>query len=172
MLDHYKLQPYTTQPGSGTRSSFETLTHVTPGQAANVYNNNGGIFSQLSRSQGSIGFMSMNYVFEIQRDHEKYKDLKMVIVGDGAPSNDNLMVAATTMAFMAIPTMVSLSYNAVRSVPEGYRMAALGLGITVIMGMARVIGETMAIMMIAGNSTGGLNTSDGLGGFYFLQLEH
>ncbi|AUF83411.1 phosphate ABC transporter permease [Mesoplasma syrphidae] len=108
----------------------------------------------------------------------------------GAPSNDNLMVAGLTMAFMAIPTMVSLSYNAVQAVPEGYRFGSLGLGISkekttfsivrksawakiisaIIMGMSRVIGETMAIMMIAGNSTGGFNTTDGIIGFLFSSI--
>lgn len=91
----------------------------------------------------------------------------------GASSNDNLMVASLTMAFMAIPIMINLSYDAIKSVPFIYRDASLALGISkekttfniirksatpkiisaVILGMARVIGETMAIMMIAGNST-------------------
>ncbi|ATZ17091.1 phosphate ABC transporter permease [Williamsoniiplasma luminosum] len=108
----------------------------------------------------------------------------------GAPSNDNLMVAVITMTFMAVPTMVSLSYNAVQSVPSTYRFAALSLGVTkeqttfgiirksvntkiisaIIMGMSRVIGETMAIMMIAGNSVGGFDTTSGLGGFLFSSV--
>lgn len=108
----------------------------------------------------------------------------------GAKSNDNLMVAAFTMTFMAIPTMVSLSYNAVQAVPEGYRLASLGLGVSkekttfsvvrksattkiisaVIMGMSRIVGETMAIMMIAGNATGGFVTDSGLGGFLFSSI--
>ncbi|SYV95571.1 Phosphate transport system permease protein pstC, partial [Mycoplasma putrefaciens] len=91
----------------------------------------------------------------------------------GAYTNDNLMVAAITMAFMAIPIMVSLSYDAIQQVPIGYRDSSLALGISkekttfsivrksatpkiisaVILGMARVIGETMAIMMVAGNAT-------------------
>lgn len=97
----------------------------------------------------------------------------------GAPSNDNLMVAALTMTFMAIPTMVTLSYNALKSVPEGYRYGSLALGISrertafnivlksasakivtaVILGISRVIGEAMAIMMIAGNASGNFDTS-------------
>ncbi|MBY7704103.1 ABC transporter permease subunit [Vibrio harveyi] len=91
----------------------------------------------------------------------------------GAKTNDNLMVASLTMAFMAIPIMVSLSYDAIQQVPASYRDSSLALGISkekttflivrksatpkiisaVILGMARVIGETMAIMMIAGNAT-------------------
>ncbi|ATQ35390.1 phosphate ABC transporter permease [Mesoplasma entomophilum] len=108
----------------------------------------------------------------------------------GAPNNDNLMVASVTMTFMAAPTMISLSYNAVQSVPEGYRLGSLGLGISkekttfkiirksasakiisaIILGMARVIGETMAIMMIAGNSTGGFITNSGISGFLFSSI--
>ncbi|WP_031542015.1 phosphate ABC transporter permease PstA [Mesoplasma photuris] len=108
----------------------------------------------------------------------------------GAPSNDNLMVASFTMAFMAVPTMISLSFNAVQAVPESYRLGSLSLGISkekttfsiirktagpkiisaVIMGMARVIGETMAIMMIAGNATGGFVTDGGFTGFLFSSI--
>lgn len=107
----------------------------------------------------------------------------------GAPTNDNLMVAGFTMAFMAIPTMISLSYNAVRAVPDGYRFGSLGLGISkekttfsivrksartklvsaTILGMSRVLGETMAIMMIAGNATGNLNGT-GFGAFIFSSI--
>ncbi|ATZ16249.1 phosphate transport system permease protein [Entomoplasma freundtii] len=107
----------------------------------------------------------------------------------GAPSNDNLMVAALTMTFMAIPTMVSLSYNALKSVPEGYRYGSLALGISrektaftiilrsastkiitaVILGISRVIGETMAIMMIAGNASGGFDNSS-FSGFLFSSI--
>ncbi|PPE06439.1 phosphate ABC transporter permease PstA [Mesoplasma corruscae] len=108
----------------------------------------------------------------------------------GAPNNDNLLVAAVTMTFMAAPTMISLSYNAIKTVPEGYRLGSLALGISkekttfriirksatpqiitaVILGMARVIGETMAIMMIAGNSTHGLIVDGGVSGFLFSSI--
>ncbi|ATZ17863.1 phosphate ABC transporter permease PstA [Mesoplasma melaleucae] len=108
----------------------------------------------------------------------------------GAPNNDNLMVAAITMTFMAAPTMIILSYNAVQSVPDSYRLGSLGLGISkeqttfkiirksanakiisaVILGMARVIGETMAIMMIAGNSTGGFIKNSGISGILFSSI--
>ncbi|KEZ18978.1 phosphate ABC transporter permease PstA [Mycoplasma capricolum subsp. capricolum] len=108
----------------------------------------------------------------------------------GASSNDNLMVASLTMAFMAIPIMISLSYDAIKSVPFIYRDASLALGISkekttfniirksatpkiisaVILGMARVIGETMAIMMIAGNSTAWFDTNNGVSGFLFSSI--
>lgn len=107
----------------------------------------------------------------------------------GALSNDNLLAASLTMTLMAIPTMISLSYNAIKSVPDYYRMGSIGLGVSkektaftivirsiipkivsaVILGMSRVIGETMAIMMIAGNSSGKFNTSS-LGSFLFSSI--
>lgn len=107
----------------------------------------------------------------------------------GAPTNDNMMVAALTLTFMAIPTMVSLSYNAIKSIPEGDRLGSLALGISkqrtsfgivlrsarpkvisaIILGMSRVIGETMAVMMIAGNASGGFNNSS-LGAFLFSSI--
>lgn len=77
------------------------------------------------------------------------------------------------LAFMSIPTIITISEDAIRSVPWHYREAALALGATkwqtikkivlkaakpgiiaaVILGISRVIGETMAVMMITGNSS-------------------
>ncbi|ATG97822.1 phosphate ABC transporter permease [Mesoplasma lactucae ATCC 49193] len=109
----------------------------------------------------------------------------------GAMTNGNLMTASFTLSFMALPTMLSLTYNALQNVPDAYRYASLGLGISkeettfgivrrsstpkivsaVIMGMARVIGETMAVILIAGNSAAGLNTHDGFNGFIFSSVK-
>lgn len=109
----------------------------------------------------------------------------------GAITNGNLMTAAFTLSFMALPTMVSLTYNALQTVPDAYRFASLGLGISkeettfsivrrsvtpkiisaVIMGMARVIGETMAVILISGNSAAGLDTSNGFNGFIFSSIK-
>ncbi|QHX35786.1 phosphate ABC transporter permease [Spiroplasma sp. TIUS-1] len=113
-----------------------------------------------------------------------------IFVKMGASSSYNMMTASTTLAFMALPTMITLSINAIESVPESYRFASIGLGISkertthkivlksampkiigaIIMGMARIIGETMAVILIAGNSTSGLNTSDGFLGFIFSSI--
>jgi len=109
----------------------------------------------------------------------------------GSWTNTNLLTASFTLSFMALPTMISLSYNAIQSVPESYRLASLGLGITkeqttfkvvrksanakiisaVIMGMARVVGETMAVILISGNSAAGLNVQNGFNGFIFSPIK-
>jgi phosphate transport system permease protein len=112
----------------------------------------------------------------------------MVMCGASTPGN--MMTAAITLAFMALPTMMSLTIDAIESVPDGYRFASLGLGVTrekttfnvifktalpkiisaIIIGIARIIGETMAVIMIAGGSAAGLNANSGLGGFLFSSV--
>ncbi|AUF83410.1 phosphate ABC transporter substrate-binding protein [Mesoplasma syrphidae] len=84
-----KIIPYTTTPGSGTRSSFQTITNnqVTPGAASHAYNSNGAIFSQINYSAGSFGYLSMNYAINT-RDHQKFSNLKTAIIAkDGEEYN-------------------------------------------------------------------------------------
>lgn len=108
----------------------------------------------------------------------------------GAQSANNMMTASVTLAFMALPTMLSLSINAIEAVPDGYKFASLGLGLTkeratykvilkaalpkiigaIICGVARIIGETMAVILIAGNSPEGLDTNNGFTGFIFSSI--
>ncbi len=77
------------------------------------------------------------------------------------------------LTLMALPTIISISEDAIRSVPQSYRQASLALGATelqttwkvvvpsamsgivaaVTLGIGRVIGETMAVLMVTGNST-------------------
>ncbi len=76
------------------------------------------------------------------------------------------------LAFMAMPTMVSIAEDALHSVPKSYKEGAYALGATkwqtiyrvilpaassgimaaIMLGIGRVVGETMAVMMITGNS--------------------
>ncbi len=76
------------------------------------------------------------------------------------------------LAFMAMPTIVSIMEDALTAVPKTYREGAVALGATrwqtiwrvllpaassgmlaaVMLGIGRVIGETMAVMMITGNA--------------------
>ncbi len=82
------------------------------------------------------------------------------------------LTGSITLAFMAMPTIVSITEDALTAVPRGYREAALALGATrwqmmvrvllpaaasgivaaVMLGIGRVIGETMAVMMVTGNA--------------------
>lgn len=84
----------------------------------------------------------------------------------------NLFNAALMLAFMSIPTICSISEDAIYSVPNNLREASLALGAThwetiirvvlpasvsgvstaVILGMSRTIGETMVVLMAAGGA--------------------
>jgi phosphate transport system permease protein len=88
------------------------------------------------------------------------------------PTGLNMFNASLMLAFMSIPTICSLSEDAIYSVPGNLKEASLALGAThwdtivkvilpastsgistaVILGMSRAIGETMVVLMVAGNS--------------------
>ncbi|MCX5772377.1 MAG: phosphate ABC transporter permease subunit PstC [Candidatus Hydrogenedentes bacterium] len=88
------------------------------------------------------------------------------------PTGLTALTGAILLALMAIPTITSISEDAIRSVPRSYREASLALGATemqtvwrvtvpaglsgivaaVMLGMGRVIGETMTVLMVTGNA--------------------
>ncbi len=88
------------------------------------------------------------------------------------PTGLNLFNAALMLAFMSVPTICSISEDAIYSVPDNLREASLALGAThwetiakvvlpaaisgistaVILGMSRAIGETMVVLMVAGGA--------------------
>jgi len=87
-------------------------------------------------------------------------------------TGESLLVAAIVLSFMALPFIASTSAEAFRSVPAELREAAMAQGVTrwhairrivvtgamsgmfaaVALGFARAIGETLAVLMLAGNS--------------------
>jgi phosphate transport system permease protein len=84
----------------------------------------------------------------------------------------SLLAASIILAIMILPTITSISIDAIQAVPLLYKEGALAMGAThwqavrlvilpaarsgvvtaVILGMARAIGETMAVIMVAGNA--------------------
>jgi phosphate transport system permease protein len=88
------------------------------------------------------------------------------------PTGLNIVNASVILALMAVPTIASISEDALYAVPREYKEASYALGATrfetiarvtipaafsgiataVILGMARVIGETMVVLMVAGGS--------------------
>lgn len=91
----------------------------------------------------------------------------------------SLLAAIIVLSIMILPTVISLSESALKAVPNSYREASLALGATkmqtifnvtipaaksgiltgVVLGIGRAIGETMAIMLVAGNSIAGIPDS-------------
>lgn len=88
------------------------------------------------------------------------------------PTGLTAFTGAVLLGWAAIPTIVSVSEDALHSVPRSYREASLALGATawqtmwgvtlpaarngvltgVMLGIGRVIGETMTVMMVTGNA--------------------
>lgn len=91
----------------------------------------------------------------------------------------SLLAVICVLTIMVLPTIISLSESSLRAVPKSYKEASYGLGASkiqtifkaivpaarsgiltaTVLGIGRAIGETMAVMMIAGNNIGGLPTS-------------
>jgi phosphate transport system permease protein len=87
-------------------------------------------------------------------------------------SGYGLLAAAIVLAVMILPTIASVSEDAIRAVPQSYKQASLALGATnwqtivkvtlpaarsgiiaaLILGVGRALGETMAMIMVIGNS--------------------
>ena len=91
----------------------------------------------------------------------------------GARGNGiSLLTASILLGIMILPTIISVSEAAIRAVPESYYEGSLGLGADpvrsvfkavlpaaksgimagIILGIGRAIGETMAVIMVAGNN--------------------
>ena len=86
-------------------------------------------------------------------------------------SGKGLLTASVLLGIMILPTIVGVAETSIRAVPESYYEGSLALGAThgrsvffaqlpaatsgvmsgVILGVGRAIGETMAVIMIAGN---------------------
>ena len=85
----------------------------------------------------------------------------------------SVLTASILLGLMILPTIISMSEAAIRSVPESYYEGALALGAShersvfsavvpaarsgifagIILGIGRAVGETMAVIMVAGNQT-------------------
>lgn len=83
-----------------------------------------------------------------------------------------LFTGMLVLAIMILPTIVTISEDSLRALPNEYKEASLGLGATkiqtifkilipaarsgittgIVLGIGRAIGETMAVIMVTGNS--------------------
>ncbi len=86
-------------------------------------------------------------------------------------NGNSMLTASLLLGLMILPTIISVSESAIRAVPEKYYQGSLALGAThersvfltvvpaaksgilagIILGVGRAIGETMAVIMVAGN---------------------
>ena len=88
------------------------------------------------------------------------------------PKGQSLLAVILVLAVMMLPTIISVSEIAIRAVPKAYKEGSLALGASkietifrvmlpaarsgilaaVILGIGRALGETMAVILVAGNS--------------------
>lgn len=107
-----------------------------------------------------IGFIGIKLLAPI------IKDLFNLSIGLTA------LAGSVMLAFMSLPTIISISEDAINAVPNRYRHASVALGATkwettyktvipsassgiaaaVMLGLGRIVGETMTVLMITGNS--------------------
>lgn len=84
----------------------------------------------------------------------------------------SVLAAAIILGIMILPTVISISIDSLQAVPHSYREGSLALGTTrwqttrmvmipaarsgiiasIVLGMGRAVGETMAVIMVAGNA--------------------
>ncbi len=90
----------------------------------------------------------------------------------GLPVGETALAGSVILAIMALPTIITVAEDSIRNVPRSVREASLALGATqwqtirrvvlpysvsgimaaVVLGIGRAIGETMAVLMVTGNS--------------------
>ena len=88
------------------------------------------------------------------------------------PTGETWLAGSILLGIMALPTIISISEDAISMVPRDYKEGSLAIGATrwqtisqvlipsalsgitaaVILGFGRAIGETMAVMMVTGNA--------------------
>ena len=98
--------------------------------------------------------------------------LAPIVQSFGAPTGLTAFTGALILAYMSLPTIISIAEDALYAVPKEYRDGALAIGATpwqaiwrvvlpaarsgiviaVMLGIGRAIGETMAVMMVTGNA--------------------
>jgi len=107
-----------------------------------------------------LGFLGMSAVAPLVRRYL------------GVPTGLTAFTGSLMLAYMALPTIISVAEDAIDAVPKTYRDGALALGATrwqtirhvvlpasrfgviiaVMLGIGRAIGETMAVMLVTGNA--------------------
>ena len=88
------------------------------------------------------------------------------------PKGQSLLAVIIVLAIMMLPTVITVSETAIRAVPNAYKEGSLALGASktetifkvivpaaksgimtgVVLGIGRAIGETMAVILVAGNT--------------------
>ena len=132
-----------------------------------------------------LGFIGILVFGTVLRDISLLDSLQWI---PGFPIEErlNIFTAGCLLALMSIPTIFSLAEDAINNVPSAYAEASEALGASrvqttfrvvipaafsgilaaVLLGFGRVIGETMVVLLVAGNRIKIPDFSSGLGTFF------
>jgi phosphate transport system permease protein len=132
-----------------------------------------------------LGFIGILVFGTVLRDLSLLDSLQWI---PGFPIEErlNIFTAGCLLALMSIPTIFSLAEDAINNVPAAYAEASEALGASrvqttfrvvipaafsgilaaVLLGLGRVIGETMVVLLVAGNRIKIPDFSSGLGTFF------
>lgn len=98
-------------------------------------------------------------------------DLGRLVAGDMLPTGKGVLAASLILGIIILPVVISISQDAINSVPRNFREGSYALGSTkwqaitkvvlpaalpgiaagVVLGVGRAIGETMAVVLVLGN---------------------
>lgn len=115
-----------------------------------------------------FGFFGMAVLVPLLKDFAQMLGIGNRVTGNG------VLACSLVLGLMILPTVISLTVNAIESREEGYFLGALALGATkeqavfkvlvpasqsgiltgAVLGMGRALGETMAVVMVCGNTPG------------------
>jgi phosphate transport system permease protein len=132
-----------------------------------------------------LGFIGIFILGEALRDFSSHPSLSWF---PGFPMDErlNIFTAGCLLALMSIPTIFSLAEDAINNVPAAYSEASEALGASkiqttfrvvvpaafsgilaaILLGFGRVIGETMVVLLVAGNRIKIPDFSAGIGAFF------
>ena len=132
-----------------------------------------------------LGFIGILVFGTVLRDLSQLESLQWI---PGFPIEErlNIFTAGCLLALMSIPTIFSLAEDAINNVPGAYAEASEALGASrvqttfrvvipaafsgilaaILLGFGRVIGETMVVLLVAGNRIKIPDFTSGLGSFF------
>lgn len=115
------------------------------------------------------GFFGIVVLVPLVRDVSRF--LKAIGLIEKASKGSSILAASILLGIMILPTIIGVTESAIRAVPSAYYEGSLALGAThersifavvlpaaksgvlagIVLGIGRAIGETMAVIMVAGN---------------------
>ena len=115
------------------------------------------------------GFFGIVVLVPVIRNCTRW--LRVVGVLEKASKGSSILTASILLGIMILPTIIGVVESAIRAVPDAYYEGALALGAThersifsvvlpaaksgvvagIVLGIGRAVGETMAVIMVAGN---------------------